>query len=329
MPRAVRDLWQQHVSKEWTPAVPGGESGPPSQSQIREFLRDWIRESQEKGKVLKIVATPAGTFCAHGQCTRELECQQKWKWSQTGDVITWFVQGDHAPAGDRVAQMGHADRLAHLPPLQARAQMMSEQVNAEQAPTLKDLDKARRRLLRRKAPAPTPDVADAWVQVLQRYIAANPERKPHEMLYYNLICQADWLPLDLDTKATQGSCLFLSKNMVGIAQKVLEEGHRAQHKVTLLLDATYKLCVNDWALVIAGVANKHLGQKDHLPCTECVPLGYGWVPKENFDSLAPFLVTLCEIYVQHNVPLRTKLAAAMVDGHKGGESALRQARKFT
>ena len=27
--------------------------------------------------------------------------------------------------------------------------------------------------------------------------------------------------------------------MVGIAQKVLEEGHRAQHKVTLLLDATY------------------------------------------------------------------------------------------
>ena len=59
------------------------------------------------------------------------------------------------------------------------------------------------------------------------------------MLYHNLICQADWLPLDLDTKATQGSCLFLSKNMVGIAQKVLEEGHRAQHKVTLLLDATY------------------------------------------------------------------------------------------
>ena len=97
------------------------------------------------------------------------------------------------------------------------------------------------------------------------------------MLYYNLICQADWLPLDLDTKATQRSCLFLSKNMLGIAQKVLEEGHRAQHKVTLLLDATYKLCINDWALVIAGVANKHIGQKEHLPCTECVPLGYGWV----------------------------------------------------
>jgi len=82
-----------------------------TQNQIREFLRD-----QKKGKVLKIVATPAGTFCAHGQCARELECQQKWKWWQTGDVIAWFVQGDHAPAFDRVAQMGNANRLWHISP---------------------------------------------------------------------------------------------------------------------------------------------------------------------------------------------------------------------
>ena len=330
MPRAIRELWQQHASKQWTPVAEDAEPHQlPTHNQIREFLRDWIQDSHGKGKIIKIVAGPNGTFCAHGQCTRELQCQQKWKWSQTADVVTWFVQGDHAPASDRVAQMGHADRLAHLPPLQARAQLMSEHLDAPQAPSLADLDRARRRLLRRKTPATTPDVADAWVQVLQRHIAGNPDRKPHEMLYYNLICQADWLPLELDTKATQGSCLFLSKNMLGIAQKVLEEGHRAQHKITLLLDATYKLCINDWALVIAGAANKHIGQKEHLPCTECVPLAYAWVPKENFDCLGAFLVTLCEIYAQHNVPLRTKLAAVMVDGHKGGESAIRQARKLT
>ena len=112
-------LSRNAASCPWALAATCVQAVDATQNQIREFLRN-----QKKGKVLKIVATPAGTFCAHGQCAPELECQHKWKWWQTGDVITWFVQGDHAPAFDRVAQMGNANRLAHLPPLQARAQMM-------------------------------------------------------------------------------------------------------------------------------------------------------------------------------------------------------------
>lgn len=76
-----------------------------------------------------------------------------------------------------------------------------------------------------------------------------------------------------------------------------------------------------WGLLTFGIGNKHLDKRG-VPVTETVPIGFSWVPKENWASFTAALVTCLSVCEQHGVSLRDKLLAVMLDGSRGAEKAI-------
>eukprot|EP00435_Cladocopium_sp_Y103_P072886 s179_g41.t1 len=182
--------------------------------------------------------------------------------------------------------------MAHLPPLQGAAQLISEEASiqhaCEERPSHHQLDLARRRQLQGEARAqPQAATAQAWTEFVLEKVASNAQRENGQFRYYTLVRQADWVPAafllakEEETTPAEGACLLMSVNQEEHLKLVLARHRGAGVPLVVLGDFTFKVTVDKWALGTISVAHKHLDVQTRLPASQAVPIAHIWAPSES------------------------------------------------
>ncbi|CAE7348001.1 unnamed protein product [Symbiodinium sp. CCMP2592] len=227
------------------------------------------------------------------------------------------------------AKLRHAERVKHLVPLRALAQLLSEGVPNEEMPDEAQLAKAHRRCItakgsKRKIDATSGDLP-AWLEFLEMQFSLREAKSGHELKYWAAELREDdsFLPLSAlvqlaqaDEKVTPGTAVMRSDKMMDMAALVLRTC-----PPVLLCDVTYKISSSGWGLALFALASQHLDAHTAWPASQAVVLGAAWVPKENYTSWLAALATVYRIYLP--LRLHEKVRVVMFDGTTGGEKAVK------
>lgn len=169
------------------------------------------------------------------------------------DEITtaWEQSGDHPETVEESAQargkVAAAKRVAHLTPVAAQAQLMSEGMGGEDLPSMKALHKARRAHVGGSSSKGSNQrmTGEDWLKKIQAEIAT--EKLDRDCVWHPLVRTAGWLPLAALHKepppCAEGSVLLMSRNQQKLAEKLLADGHNNSKKVNVLIDTTWKIVV--------------------------------------------------------------------------------------
>ena len=169
------------------------------------------------------------------------------------DEITTACEqsGDHPETVEESAQargkVAAAKRVAHLTPVAAQAQLMSEGMGGEDLPSMKALHKARRAHVGGSSSKGSNQrmTGEDWLKRIQAEIAT--EKLDRDCVWHPLVRTAGWLPLAALHKepppCAEGSVLLMSRNQQKLAEKLLADGHNNSKKVNVLIDTTWKIVV--------------------------------------------------------------------------------------
>eukprot|EP00435_Cladocopium_sp_Y103_P066148 s392_g28.t1 len=145
---------------------------------------------------------------------------------------------------------GRSEEIAPPEPVaserrRAHAQLISEEVRPEAMPSLQDLRKAHRRQKKRtNGEAFGVDCAADWLTFLQA-MKERPAIRTCQFEYVPLQCKLSWLPVAMlaaeQPQPAEGSTMMVSANMVEMARRMLPGGLRGSRRLTLCVDATYKI----------------------------------------------------------------------------------------
>lgn len=101
----------------------------------------------------------------------------------------WFLHGEHPPQpdGDAVAvQLRHAARVSHLTPLAAHAQLLSEHLPAEELPSAKQIEQARRQRGRRLQDSGAAyGSGEEWIHQIRQAVGVD-AGPPSKLLWFHL-----------------------------------------------------------------------------------------------------------------------------------------------
>ena len=161
--------------------------------------------------------------------------------------------------------LSHKKAVVSKAAIEAKAQAISEGVAPAEMPSLKDLEKARRRQRKRdNTEAFGFDCAADWLQHVQT-MQARQQVLPYQFRYVSLHCKLSWLPVSMlardQPQPAEGSTMLISDNNVELTRRMLQSGHRKSASVTMCLDATYKLSTSGGA---QDRRNREQGQKKKL-----------------------------------------------------------------
>ncbi|CAK8996036.1 unnamed protein product [Durusdinium trenchii] len=310
-----------------------------TQALDRDAFRECLRKLvQKQGRITRVDSTEdekGKSFVAWGYCTAcSTGCTSKWRFRTLASEephIVWECQGKCAEEPAAEARKRHCQRLVHLAPMQAKAQCISESLPPAEMPSLHDLRKARKnQLAKDNGKDFSLDVSGDWLRFLQDAPNDHESLGPAKFVYLPLKGEAPWLPLGLALAdppvPVEGSTLMVSKNFLDVTRKLLATGHRQTKSVLCCVDATYKISVTGWAVLVIGLPNKHGcdRQDNKVPRSELVPIALGWLPTESKASLMCAMITCMDYYQTHGIDLRQSISAFMVDGGVGALSALAQ-----
>ena len=142
-----------------------------------------------------------------------------------------------------------AARVAHLMPIAAQAQLMSENVQPPDMPSLEQIHKARRARIQRQEEV-VPASGRDWLDMVETECAQQ-RRKPYEFRWFKFKKQAMWMPMSaLETEpedAAEGCVLLMSDNQKALAQQLVEGGQNSSKKQTLVVDVTWKISLEGLA----------------------------------------------------------------------------------
>ncbi len=166
---------------------------------------------------------------------------------------TWFTAYEHAvPEIEQEAvakREALARRVAHLQPIAAQAQLMSENVDPDDMPSFDQIQKARRMRLGHQEEV-VPVTGRDWLEMIAE-VSSNGDRKPYEFRWYKFKKQAMWMPLPaLETgpgDPAEGCVLLMSDNQKEIARQLVRVGQNDTQKQTLVIDVTWKISLEGQA----------------------------------------------------------------------------------
>ncbi|CAE7552985.1 unnamed protein product, partial [Symbiodinium microadriaticum] len=227
------------------------------------------------------------------------------------------------------AKARHADRVKHLPPLRALAQLLSEHVPEEEMPDEAQLAKAHRRCIKgtgskRKIDSTSGDL-QAWLDFLAVQFSLREAKSGHQLKYWAAELRDDdgFLPLSgllqpapADEKVTPGTAVMRSDKMMEMAALVLRTC-----PPVLLCDVTYKISNSGWGLALFALASQHLDAHTAWPASQAIIIAAAWVPKESYTSWLAALATMYRIYLP--LRLHERVRVVMFDGTTGGEKAVK------
>eukprot|EP00435_Cladocopium_sp_Y103_P026947 s1798_g6.t1 len=163
-----------------------------TKASVRTFVLAWAKEGDYKGKVCRVE-----------------EGVERWRWDTSGDCPQPGEEDQQ-----RQAQQENAARVAHLPPLQAAAQLLSEGLGRARQP-------------------PANTTLAAWCEYVQSQVESRADKQPQEFKFYVFQHEATWVPLnffrrsDEEIRAAEGCCLLASANQMAHLKLVLQVLERA------------------------------------------------------------------------------------------------------
>ena len=305
------------------------------------------------------VSPPIASHPTEQKHNCQVGCKLTLRWRLRGFSCTPSSRGEHPATNDPVqdeAKARHADRVKHLPPLRALAQLLSEHVPEEagtirfirsglpdseipnqkkpwpccqEMPDEAQLAKAHRRCIKgtgskRKIDSTSGDL-QAWLDFLAVQFSLREAKSGHQLKYWAAELRDDdgFLPLSgllqpapADEKVTPGTAVMRSDKMMEMAALVLRTC-----PPVLLCDVTYKISNSGWGLALFALASQHLDAHTAWPASQAIIIAAAWVPKESYTSWLAALATMYRIYLP--LRLHERVRVVMFDGTTGGEKAVK------